>query len=247
MFVYLTALAFSFLCVCFLYNFPHSFLLYYYYGAFVLSFLILYQCLWHFILRHVSLFMIGRAICIDPHVCTQQSYHEFPPPRERCPAAMDLWHYSKRHDEVLQVLEDFIRARLPPHFFITINASASYCFPSHITPTSLRPDIVWWREDLRELWLLELTISYESVVADARERKCSKYYDLVEAGRAAGYRCELITVDVGSRGMLSVADLESIQAAIDAPRREMVNLCLTIIRTTILQSFWIWDCRNYMV
>ncbi len=53
----------------------------------MLSFLILYQCLWHFILRHVSLFMIGRAICIDPHVCTWQSYHEFlpppPPPRER--------------------------------------------------------------------------------------------------------------------------------------------------------------------
>ena len=23
-----------------------------------------------------------RAICIDPHVCTHQSYHEFPPKRE---------------------------------------------------------------------------------------------------------------------------------------------------------------------
>ena len=94
---------------------------------------------------------------------------------------------------------------------------------------------------------MELTISYESVVADARERKHSKYYDLVEAGRAAGYRCELITVEVGSRGMLSVADLESLQAAIDVPRREIVNLCLTIIQTTTLQSFWIWGCRNYNV
>ena len=91
---------------------------------------------------------------------------------------------------------------------------------------------------------MELTVSYESVVADARERKRSKYYDLMEAGRAAGYRCELITVEVGSRGMLSMADLESIQAAIDAPRREMVNLCLTIIRTTILQSFWLQELHD---
>ena len=178
----------------------------------------------------------------------QQSRQSLPHVLNNFPAAMDLRCYSKRHDEVLQVLGDLIRARLPPYIFITIDApSASYCFPSHITPTSLRPDIVWWCENLRELWLLELTISYESVVADARERKRSKYYDLVEARRAAGYRCELITVEVGSRGMLSVADLQSLQAAIDAPRRGIVNLCLTIIQTTTLQSFWNWGCRNYNV
>ena len=96
----------------------------------------------------------------------QQSHQSLPHVLNNCPAAMDLRRYSKRHDEVLQVLGDFIRAHLPPHFFITIDApSASYCFPSHITPTSLRPDIVWWSEDLRELWLLELTISYESVMS----------------------------------------------------------------------------------
>ena len=35
-------------------------------------------------------------------------------------------------------------------------------------------------------------------MADARARKRAKYYDLVVAGRAAGYRTELITVEVGS-------------------------------------------------
>ena len=49
-------------------------------------------------------------------------------------------------------------------------------------------------------------------MADARERK---HYDLVEAGRSAGFRCELITLEVGSRGMLSAADLEPLQAAIE--------------------------------
>ena len=40
----------------------------------------------------------------------------------------------------------------------------------------------------RELCLLELTVSYETGVADAKARKAVKYHDLVEAGRAAGYR-----------------------------------------------------------
>ena len=162
-----------------------------------------------------------------------------------CSTAMDLRRYSKRHDEVLQVLGVFIRSHLPPLFSITIDSpSESYCFPHHITATNLRPDIVWWSEDRSELWLFELTISFESVVADARERKRSKYYDLVEAGRSAGFRCELITLEVGSRGMLSAADLEPLQAAIEVTRKEMDDLCLTIIRTTVLESFRIWGSRN---
>ena len=57
-----------------------------------------------------------------------------------------------------------------------------------------------------ELWLLELTVSYESGVADAKARKAAKYHDLVEAGREAGYRVKLFNVvaswfsrDVGRR------------------------------------------------
>ena len=41
-------------------------------------------------------------------------------------------------------------------------------------------------------------MSYESGVADARARKAAKYHDLVEAGRAAGYRVKLFNVVVGS-------------------------------------------------
>ena len=51
-------------------------------------------------------------------------------------------------------------------------------------------------------------MSYESGVADARARKAAKYHDLVEAGRAAGYRVKLFNVVVGSRGMLGDADFD---------------------------------------
>ena len=42
-----------------------------------------------------------------------------------CPAAMDLHQYSWRHDEVLTVLEGFIRDHLPPSF--TILHLVQYC------------------------------------------------------------------------------------------------------------------------
>ena len=129
-----------------------------------------------------------------------------------------------------------MRSYLPPNFSITIDLpSNSYSFPHHITPTNLRPDIVWWSEQLSELWLFELIVSYETVVADARERKHSKYHNLMEAGRAAGFRCELISLEVGSRGILSFADLEPIQDALEIPRKDLTNLALMAIRTTILE------------
>ena len=46
----------------------------------------------------------------------------------------------------------------------------------HITPTTLRPDIVWWSDVEKQLWLFELTVSYETAVADAAlwNAKCDK-------------------------------------------------------------------------
>ena len=75
---------------------------------------------------------------------------------------MELRRYSRRHDEVLKVIGDFIRAYLPP---VTVDhPSETYSFHHHITPTNLCPDIMWWCDSQRELWLLELTISYKSIV-----------------------------------------------------------------------------------
>ena len=43
-------------------------------------------------------------------------------------------------------------------------------------------------------------MSYKPLVADARARKRAKYHDLVEAGRAAGYKTELRLGLVGCWG-----------------------------------------------
>ena len=92
--------------------------------------------------------------------------------------------------------------------------------------------------------MLELTISYESLVADFHQRKQAKYQDLVQAVQAAGYSTQLLTLDVGSRGMLDVEDLEKIRSSIGATKKETTELCLSIIWVTLVESFCIWSSRN---
>ena len=57
------------------------------------------------------------------------------------------------------------------------------------------------------------------MVADAKERKRAKYHNLVEAGRAVGYKTELLKVEIGSRGMLGVSDFDAMKKAINALRK----------------------------
>ena len=108
----------------------------------------------------------------------------------------------------------------------------------------MRPDIVWWNDDSKELGMLELTISFESVAEHLRARKECKYLDLVEAGREVGYRVKLLSLEVGSRGMILDSDMSAMQSIFGATGRTTKVLVSNIIRVTLLESFKIWYSRN---
>ena len=162
-----------------------------------------------------------------------------------CSKAMELRRYSERHDQVLHTLSSFVKRRLPPSFSITTDLhDQRYLFPQHITPTTLRPDIVWWSDERHVLWMCELTVSFETVMDDAHSRKLAKYDDLVERVREAGYQAECIAVEVGSRGLLIEDELSQIQDIPGAPGRAVTELAASISRAAILGSFQIWCSRN---
>ena len=145
----------------------------------------------------------------------------------------------------MKSLGEFARANLPAEFNLTIDLpSEPYRFPLHIFPTDMRSDMVWWSDEMKKLWMFELTISYETVVEDSCRRKQAKYQELVEAGQEAGYSTQLITLEVGSRGMVTDSDFELIRSTFKSSTKETVHLTLDIIRTVILQSFKIWCSRN---
>ena len=117
-----------------------------------------------------------------------------------CSVARDLRRYNPRHDQVLQVVADTIRPKLKPMTKLSVDLEGGYTFPTHISPTDLRPDIVWWDDNDKVVVMVELTIQFETSFEAAAERKESKYEELVTAARRNGFDATLITIRASKSG-----------------------------------------------
>ena len=80
--------------------------------------------------------------------------------------------------------------------------------------------------------------------ADASMRKQAKYHDLREAVKAAGHKCHLWTVQVGSRGIIDELSFQPLHALCSSPKQDIANLYFKLARTSLLESFTIWCSRN---
>ena len=48
-------------------------------------------------------------------------------------------------------------------------------FPAEIATTNLRPDLVLWSASLKQVYIVELTVPWESAMEEAYERKKLRY------------------------------------------------------------------------
>ena len=81
-----------------------------------------------------------------------------------------------------------------------------YSFPQDITTTDLPPDIIIW--DSQVIYLVELTVPFETNIDDAVARKVHQYQDFCDAC-ALSRSSSIITLEVGSRGFLYVEGFNS--------------------------------------
>ena len=151
-----------------------------------------------------------------------------------CKVARDERRYNPRHDAILSLIAT---AHLTSDL-------GSYIFPQHIVSTDLRPDIVWWDDSLKKIILMELTVCFESSFQHAAERKTTKYEDVVVRARSSGYRGQIITLEVGSHGIIGGGGFSCLRAEFNIKEREMSNLLIKISRTAIEESYKIWCRRN---
>ena len=107
---------------------------------------------------------------------------------------------------------------------------STYQYPQHISCTDARPDIVVWDDISKNVYLIELTVCFETNFEVARERKISRYTDLVEEAEQHGYNCELITVEVGSRGVVEVEGVDCLKRLMNVVRREWDTFWLHLLR-----------------
>ena len=92
--------------------------------------------------------------------------------------------------------------------------------------------------------MLELTISHKSVMEQARQVKQAKYQDLIDEVMRAGYRASLITLEVGSRGLVVESELMELNEALNVTKSDIVQLGMTLSRCANPGSFKIGCTQN---
>lgn len=165
-----------------------------------------------------------------------------------CAVACDLRRYNFRHDAVLEVIADLIKGHLQPgQEMVADLPSYHYNYPLQVGTTDLRPDIVIWQNKPKVVTILELTVCYETNFDEAKNRKICKYVELLEEAEHNGYKSEMITIEVGSRGVLSLEGFDNLKKSLlqNVGRKKWKSFLTKISQTVILESQKIWRCRNW--
>lgn len=116
-------------------------------------------------------------------------------------------------------------------------------FPDHIVQTSLRPDLIFFSNNIKKLIMWELTVPWEEHAEEAHERKMLKYDELKTSCKNNGWKSSCLPIEVGVRGF---AARSLCKALIDiglagANKRKAIR---TITNTAKRTAKWLWIKRD---
>ena len=78
------------------------------------------------------------------------------------------------------------------------------CFPFSYHP---RADIAWWNNTDQSVFLMELTVCFDTLFHEAATRMKTNTRTSLSAIHKAGYRANLITMDVGAQKPLNILNV----------------------------------------
>ena len=87
----------------------------------------------------------------------------------------------------------------------------TYHFPTHIVPTDLRPDLEMWSDLHRRLYIVELTVCFETLFGEAAGRKTVRNTKLASDARANGSQATIIPIQIGSREVIEESGLKDLR------------------------------------
>ena len=76
-------------------------------------------------------------------------------------------------------------------------------FPTEITSTRQRPDLIIWSVNSKKVIIAELTISFAANIDWAYQRNLEKYKDLREQCVKNGWSTDIFPLETGCRGFIS--------------------------------------------
>ena len=96
----------------------------------------------------------------------------------------------------------------------------------------------------KSLTLVELTIPFETSFHEAQTRKESRCADLTQEATKSGYKTNLITVEMGSRGLAHINGFKKLQKVLSLSKTELQTMITEASRASLTGSYKIWCTRN---
>ena len=117
------------------------------------------------------------------------------------------------------------------------------CFPAEIASTNLRPDLVLWSPSLKLVFIIELTVPWESAVEEAYERKKLRYADLAADAQQQGWTTKVRPVEVGCRGFIATST-SRLLTEVGVRGRAHRQAVRDLSRAAEKGSQWLWMKRK---
>ncbi len=128
-----------------------------------------------------------------------------------CQECLD--RYTWRHNSVLLYIKNFLAKDMPENTQIFLDIPGHFkgisTVPVDITVTNQKPDMVII-DNSGKVTIMELTIPFESNIIQAEQRKRQRYEGLLDEIINKGHPAELITVEIGSRGLICKANSDKL-------------------------------------
>ena len=169
-----------------------------------------------------------------------------------CSVSLDQGRLTWRHDSVLSTIIHVLRSSLIPDsvFYSDVlghQAPHGGTIPPYILVTSLRPDIVVIKEDVREIIIFELTCPWDSNIERSHTYKEEKYAPLV-ADLSRNYRVFCFSFEVSVRGQVTKANKERLKAFVfrccSDPKRNFKSLLENCSKASLLSSYSLFSARR---
>ena len=106
-------------------------------------------------------------------------------------------------------------------------------------PTQKKPDIVIWSDELKTVYLIELTVPHEDNIDAAQTRKDERYEKLLDECEENGWSAKHFPIEVGCRGFIGHR-LKNLFHFVGLKRKDERKVLRQIEETVEKASHWIW-------
>ena len=160
----------------------------------------------------------------------------------RCKLYLEHGRYTWRHDSVLNSIAKTFSTLIDCSLYADLPVFIS---PAFITGSAFRPDLLIISKE-KVLYILELTIGFETNILINSERKASKFYPLQQTLLPNYKQIKFINLSMGALGTIGSCSESFINLLKSLGFNDKVkkHILSNLINITIRSTYFIFCCRN---